>query len=142
MRLKSLVALLVLAVIATTMMVGGVFADTAPVADAPERTSQVPRLAMESPFTLNVDEVQGPDLILKIEGVKNESVIWGDVTRLYGSTVPDALVTVNGGVVAVTTHGLFYTDVELEPGTNFIEVVASDFSGRETSVSFTVISLQ
>ena len=142
MRLKSLLALLVLATIAITMMVGGVFAGAGPVANASERTSQIPRLAMESPFTLNVGEAQGPDLILKIEGIKNESAIWGDVTRLYGSTLPDALVTVNGSVIAVTTHGLFYTDVELEPGANFIEVVASDFSGRETSASFTVVSLQ
>ena len=142
MRLKSLIALLVLATIATTVMVGGVFAGAGPAANASERTSQVPRLATESPFTLNVEEARGPHLILKIEGIKNESVIWSDVTRLYGSTLPDALVTVNGSVVAVTTHGLFYTDVKLDPGANFIEVVASDFSGREAAASFTVVSIQ
>ena len=137
-----MVALLVFAVAAIALIVSGVFAKPASGSDPGERVLPIPRLATESPFTLNVVEASGRDLVLKIEGIRDESVVQGDVTRLYGSTVPDALVTVNGEVVAVTTHGLFYTDLFLLPGTNFIEVVASDFGGRETSASFTVVSLQ
>ena len=123
-------------------MVSGVFAQTGSESGPGERTLQVPRLATESPFTLNVTEAAARDLALKIEGIRDESVVEGNVTRLYGSTIPDALVTVNGEVVAVTTHGLFYTDLPLDPGTNFIEIVASDFGGRLTSASFAVVSIQ
>jgi len=142
MRSKLLVALLVLAALAAAITVRGVVAGAGQGADSGGPESAVPRLATESPFTLSVAEVQSSDLILKIEGIGKESVVEGDTTRLYGSTIPDALVTINGDVVPVTNHGLFYSDLKLEAGTNFIEVMASDFNGREASASFTVVSLQ
>lgn len=141
MRTKIIVALLVLAALAAAIAVRGVVAGTGQ-DNSGEPTSAVPRLATESPFTLSVAEVQSPDLILKIEGLEKESVVEGNATRLYGSTAPDALVTINGDIVPVTTHGLFYSELKLEPGTNFIEIVASDFNGRVATASFTVVSLQ
>ena len=142
MRHKLLVALLVLAALAAAIAVRGVVAGTGQDVDSGEPEPAIPRLATESPFTLSVAEARSSDLILKIEGIEKESVVEGDATRLYGSTVPDALVTINGDVVPVTTHGLFYSDLKLEPGTNFIEIVASDFNGRKATASFTVVSLQ
>jgi len=138
--LLSLAALLVVAGIATAIAFTGVLGGTAQDADEPR--PRLPRLATDSPFRLSIEEIQGPDFPLRIEGIATQSVVEGDVTRLYGSTVPDAFVTVNGDLVDITDHGLFYTDIRLEPGTNIIEVVASDLTGRQTSARFTVVSLQ
>ena len=139
--LMALAALLVLVGIVMGIVFTGVLEDGQG-SDTGEPRPRVPSLATKSPFRLSIEEMQGPDLPLKIEGISRESVVEGDVTRFYGSTVPDALVTVNGDIVDITDHGLFYTDVKLEPGTNIIEIVASDLTGRETAAFFTVVSLQ
>ena len=138
MRFRPLIALLLLAAIGAAMGCGsGGFGGSEP----GSRTA-IPNLAKESPFRLGIDEAQGPGLPLKIEGINDRSVVEGPATCLYGSTLPDAFVTVNGQVVAITDNGLFYTDVDLEPGTNYVVVVASDFNGRQTTSQFTVVSLQ
>ncbi|MDD5591265.1 MAG: hypothetical protein PHY18_04990, partial [Dehalococcoidales bacterium] len=56
-----------------------------------------------------------------------------------GITSTDAVVSVNGQIVAVDTDGGFSEPVALDLGPNLIEVLASDFYGNSASVLITVI---
>jgi bacillopeptidase F len=62
----------------------------------------------------------------------------GAVT-VIGVTPPDAIVTVNGGVVSVDVVGVFRVVLLLEEGPNIIEVIASDLLGNATTVQRTVV---
>ena len=91
---------------------------------------------------LSIAELSGEFLPLEIDGIKDRAVIEKAAVAFWGDTAPDAFVTVNGEPVEVSKYGAFVVDFPLEDGANFIEVLASDFQGRTTRKSFTVVSLQ
>ena len=60
---------------------------------------------------------------------------------VMGGTRPDAVVGVNGTLVAVNALGIFSTTVILDEGPNFIEVVATDIQGNMRSQTVAVFYL-
>ncbi|HCP60348.1 MAG TPA: hypothetical protein DIT43_02075 [Dehalococcoidia bacterium] len=79
------------------------------------------------------------ELVLEITEPADESVV--DVSRITvsGSTLADAVVSINGVIADVDYQGIFTDEVNLDAGPNVIEVVASDFYGNEKSAILTVI---
>ncbi len=102
----------------------------------------VPNLLTQPLAPLTIEELSGEHLPLEIAGITDRAVIEQPAVAFWGDTAPDALVTVNGEPVEVSEYGAFVVDYPLDDGANFIEVLASDFSGRTTRQSFTVVSLQ
>jgi hypothetical protein len=102
----------------------------------------VPNLLLKPLVPLSIAELSGEFLPLEIDGIKDRAVIEKGAVAFWGDTAPDAFVTVNGDPVQVSEYGAFVVDMPLEDGANFIEVLASDFQGRTTRKSFTVVSLQ
>jgi len=81
-----------------------------------------------------------PDgLVLEITEPADEAVV--DVSRITvsGSTLADAVVSINGIIADVDYQGIFTGEVNLDAGPNVIEVVTSDFYGNEKSAILTVI---
>jgi len=102
----------------------------------------IPNLLTNPVAPLTLEELSGELLPLEIAGIKDRAVIEKAAVAFWGDTAPDAFVTVNGDPVDVSKYGAFVVDYPLEDGANFIEVLASDFQGRTTRQSFTVVSLQ
>ena len=71
--------------------------------------------------------------------VPKESVVHTDTIALRGLTRPDAVVSVNGVIVDVSSTGEFSAVVTLQPAPNLIEIVASDFQGNKVSAVLTII---
>ncbi len=80
-------------------------------------------------------------LFLRMTNVPRESVVHTTPITLSGITSPDAVVSVNGGLVDVNREGKFTASVALEPAPNLIEVVASDFRANKVSAVLTVIHI-
>ena len=78
-------------------------------------------------------------LFLEVTEPLDESVVTTSPVRVSGTTVPDAVVSVNGEIVEVDEQGNFTTVVALEEGPNIIEVVASDLEGNEVSKILAII---
>lgn len=102
----------------------------------------VPRLLTEPLAPLTLEELSGEILPLEIAGINDQTVIEEAAVAFWGDTAPDAFVTVNGEPVDVSAYGAFVVDYPLEDGANYIEILASDFQGRTSRRSFTVVSLQ
>ncbi len=102
----------------------------------------VPQLLTKPLAPLTIAELSGETLPLIIDGIKDRDVIDKPAVAFWGDTAPDALVTVNGEPVTVSEWGAFVVDYPLDDGANFIEVLATDFQGRTTSKTFTIVSLQ
>jgi hypothetical protein len=102
----------------------------------------VPRILLKPLVPLTIEELSGDTLPLEISGIKDRTEIEAPAVAFWGDTAPDAFVTVNGEKVQVSEYGAFVVDFPLEDGANFIEVIASDFEGRTSRVSFTVVRTQ
>ena len=76
---------------------------------------------------------------LEVTEPQNETVVTMSPLPVQGQTTPDSVATVNGQVVEVDAQGQFMTQVMLEEGPNFIEVLASDFDGHQEGQVLTVI---
>ena len=102
----------------------------------------IPGILLKPLNPLTIEELSGDTLPLNIGGITDRTVIDAPAVAFWGDTAPDAFVTVNGEYVEVSDYGAFVVDLPLEDGTNFIEVLASDFQGRTSRVSFTVVRTQ
>jgi hypothetical protein len=76
---------------------------------------------------------------LEVTDPQDEAVVTVSPLPVQGQTTPDSVTTVNGQVVEVDAQGQFMTQVDLEEGPNFIEVLASDFDGHQEGQVLTVI---
>ncbi len=133
------IAVVVAVVIAVTLPFLGNEQIEEPVARA---LPVIPRLLTEPLAPLTLEELSGEILPLEIAGIKDQTVIEEAAIAFWGDTAPDAFVTVNGDPVDVSAYGAFVVDYPLEDGANYIEILASDFQGRTSRRSFTVVSLQ
>jgi hypothetical protein len=102
----------------------------------------VPSLLLKPLVPLTIEELSGDTLPLKISGIKDRSVIEAPTVAFWGDTAPDAFVTVNGERIEVSEYGAFVVDFPLNDGANFIEILASDFQGRTTTASYTLVRTQ
>ncbi|MCI0852220.1 MAG: hypothetical protein J4O01_09230 [Chloroflexi bacterium] len=131
-------AIVAVAVVVVALVLPGPTED-APVAKA---LPVIPRILLRPLVPLTIEELSGDTLPLKIFGITDREVIEGPAVAFWGDTAPDAFVTVNGKHVEVSEYGAFVVDIPLEDGANFIEVLASDFLGRTTRASFTLVRTQ
>lgn len=60
---------------------------------------------------------------------------------LRGLTSPDAIVSVNGVIVAVQPDGSFELTLVLDLGPNLVDIVASDLDGNSVNSSLAIISI-
>lgn len=74
-----------------------------------------------------------PAFFLRVLSPQHEAVVTTATVQVTGETTPDAAVSVNGQFVEVDSSGRFQSTVTLVPGPNFVEVLASDFTGRRAS---------
>ncbi len=98
-------------------------------------------LAVTVPLLLGGDGGGEDGLVLKVINPANESVVYTFATQVAGETQPDAVVSVNGSPVEVEADGKFSTAISLEEGPNLIEVIATDYDGKEASELLVVIRI-
>ena len=91
-------------------------------------------------FTLNLTSLALPPqpFLLIVTEPKDQSIVSEESIRISGRTGPDAIASVNGVSVSVDQLGFFFAVVDMEPGPNIIEVVATNNDGTVLS---TVIAL-
>ncbi|MBN4064496.1 hypothetical protein JYU04_02025 [Dehalococcoides mccartyi] len=80
-------------------------------------------------------------MALDFEGLGDESIVRSDTVLLRGQTSADAIVSVNDVIVEVQGDGTFELTLVLEPGPNFVDVVASNLDGSVISSSLAIISI-
>ena len=81
-------------------------------------------------------------LFLQVYGPANESTVYETSVFVQGATAPDAVLSVDDSAIDVDANGEFGAVVDLAPGPNLIEVVASDLKGNQESVLLTLVYLQ
>jgi hypothetical protein len=106
-----------------------------------EKTSPVPQATLTSAQALRPTETASPAraLVLQVKTPADESIVDTPVITVTGTTIPGAVVSVDGTLAAVDSKGEFQSAIALEEGPNVIEVVASDDSGNQVYSILTVI---
>ena len=80
-------------------------------------------------------------LMLQVYAPEDGAVVPGSVVAVYGQTLPDARVFIQGEETGVDAQGGFRAEVSLAPNENDVTIVSQDETGRRRSVSRTVTSL-
>jgi hypothetical protein len=81
-------------------------------------------------------------LFLEVVGLGEENIVRGSTVFLMGRANPDAVLSVNGVIIALDDKGAFGVNVALNPGPNLLDVVVSDLAGNTDNRVITVVSLQ
>ena len=81
------------------------------------------------------------NLALDFEGIGDESIVRSETVLLRGVTSADAIVSVNDVIVEVQSDGTFELTLLLDPGPNFVDVVASNLDGSTINSSLAIISI-
>ncbi len=84
-------------------------------------------------------QVPETGFFLTVTQPTDESTINVDKVEVIGTTIPGAVVSINGELVDVNEEGNFTMMVVLEEGPNTIEVIASDLEGNEESHILVII---
>jgi hypothetical protein len=79
--------------------------------------------------------------LLSLLAPTDESIVSAPEVRVSGTAALDAVLTVNASPIEVDPFGRFSTLLRLAPGPNLIQVVASDFGGRQESKILVVVYL-
>ena len=80
---------------------------------------------------------EGP-VPVTITSPEDESTVAVAEVEVRGTTVPNAIVTLNDEIVVADERGEFSATVLLDDGLNSIEIVVSDLDGNETFLVLTV----
>lgn len=90
---------------------------------------------------LNITSLALPPqpFLLIVTEPEDQSIVSEESIRLSGRTGPEAITSVNGVSVSVDELGFFFTVVQLEPGPNIIDVVATNDDGRVLSTVLALI---
>ncbi len=80
------------------------------------------------------------NLTLNFVGVGEEGIVRSDTVLLRGITSTDAIVSVNDVIVEVQADGSFELTLVLDPGPNFVDVVASNLDGSTINSSLAIVS--
>ena len=91
--------------------------------------------------SINVTSLALPPqpFLLIVTEPEDQTIVSEKSIRLSGRTGPDAIASVNGVSVSVDELGFFFTVVDLEPGPNIIDVVATNNDGRGLSIVIALI---
>lgn len=87
---------------------------------------QVSRLATPPPLTI----------ISPVEDITTK----GDIIEIYGQTIPETSVFINGQLIETDRQGKFKESVGLQKGLNIIQIKAENKLGRATQVERKIIS--
>jgi cytoskeletal protein RodZ len=79
---------------------------------------------------------------LRVESPKEEQIIVGDSVNVFGSTDSDAKIEVNDQPVTVSDDGKFSVSLSVAPETREVIVKASSRSGKSTTVSRKIQTVQ
>ena len=93
-------------------------------------------------FTVTSQVLPPQPFLLLVTEPQDQSVLSQENIRLSGRTGPEAVVSVNGVSVSVDRVGIFSTMVNLNPGPNIIDVVATNDDGQVLSTVVAVIYRQ
>lgn len=78
------------------------------------------------------------ELFLDVRNPADEVIVDVPLVVVSGTTLADAMVSINGALAYTDYQGAFSGEIELEEGPNVIEVVASDFYGNEKAKIITL----
>lgn len=81
--------------------------------------------------TVTPEDASDTALFLEVFTPVEKSTVDTETVSVTGKTSPVAIVSVNGTLLKVAADGTFSTDVQLKPGPNVIQVVASNISGEQ-----------
>jgi hypothetical protein len=112
-------------------------APTPTVAPVPTATA----IPSSSPTPIPTMNIKAYTLSLEIEGLTDESIVYGTSITVRGVTSPDAIVSINGVIVPIDEFGQFNVPLILSPGPNVVEVVASDLDGNQVSSVIAIVSM-
>lgn len=107
----------------------------------PTATTEQPTATPTRPSQATPTPIVTLGFFLQVIGIDSESVVHTNTVIIKGVTSPDAVLSINGILVSIDAEGEFEVTVSLDPGTNLIEVIASDFEGNQESAVFAIISV-
>lgn len=106
----------------------------------PSPSHTIALTATPSPTLLRPPPLAKEELFLRIVSpISAEVVVNQSSIEIIGRTRVDALVTVGGYVIEPDIEGWFRRDLQLDQGSNIIEVIVSVASGEEKSQVLAVI---
>lgn len=125
-----------------TRPAGTEMATATPIAVDKPAPTETPALTLD--LTITSPPVTSPALppqpfLLLVTEPQDRSVVYEETIRLAGRTGLQAVASVNGEAAEVNEQGIFSTKVKLEPGPNFIDVVATNNDGQVLSAVVSVI---
>ena len=94
--------------------------------------------AMPTPLAPTATPTPPQPLSLEVQGPDDGTTVRSGAVVVHGRTAPGATVTIGDVIAIVDGDGRFQAEVQLEPGANRIDVVASDDAGRTASATRTV----
>lgn len=124
--------------IALVLVMGACSSDTDET-PTPAPTATPTATAAPTPTPTETARPTPAPLSLDITSPEDESVVATSEVEVAGTTLPTAIVSVNGTLVTVGNDGGFSTTITLEEGPNTIEVVASTIAGEELGEVLMVI---
>jgi len=71
--------------------------------------------------------------VLVVNSPQNNSVTASENVEITGKTDPDATLTINNQVVSVSENGSFTAKIDLQPGLNTLNIVATNKYKRQTT---------
>jgi hypothetical protein len=138
---KSLFIAIILAMLLPAMVTGcaqPVTQKSTPAPPQPAPVSPQPTPASPPPTPVPPPETPPTNLPLTVTQPVDGSIVNSDTVEVKGRTSPGAVVSVNDEIVNADAQGAFTLTIPLEEGLNTLEVIASDDTGNEASVSLTV----
>jgi Glucodextranase, domain B len=105
-------------------------ADDAPAAETPADALGIDQPSVAPTLFVRVVDPADPDIQVPLST---------DVLTVRGVTLPGAVVSLDGDLVATDDQGDFSWLAQLDEGANEIEVVASDDQGNQTSTTLFVV---
>ena len=79
-------------------------------------------------------------LFLDVNGPEDGATVQTTAVIVHGLTIPEASLTISGEAASVDADGMFRGEVTLSPGSNVIEVVATDTEGNREAKTLSITS--
>jgi uncharacterized protein YfaP (DUF2135 family) len=81
-------------------------------------------------------------IFITLENLQDQNEVRSEKVPVRGTTLPGAVLSINGATVPVDSDGTFETTLAVEPGPNFVEFVASDLQGVQASRVVAIVAVQ
>ncbi|MDA1257823.1 MAG: hypothetical protein O3C10_08285 [Chloroflexi bacterium] len=111
-----------------------------PVAPAPTAAPVATATPSPTPISIGSTPTQ-IGLFLELQGLSENTVVFGNAVVASGLTSPDAVLSINGVIIPISDDGSFEVTLALSEGPNLLEVVSSDLSGNQESRVLWIVAL-